>query len=429
MEKKILIVGTQPYNKNIQSRAFESYFHNFKKENLRQIFSSRNIPPKGHCESLYQITDERLIKKRFNRKINVGKFFNYADLSESPIILNTALSKVSKTKGPFQKLIRKLVWKKKYWLTDSLEKWIDEFKPEVIFIAWSNDFFILEIAEYFSKKLSIPIISCIGDDYILNDHFSLSPFYHIYRRKYIKLAKRLITTKGNSCIYVDDKIRDAYNSYFNVNGKTVHIASEKQYQEFQKPKSIKRMSYFGNLAYSRYKTLFVLAETLQKLGLDYQIDVYSNQPSKKISRLFSKLSNIHFNGTIPYSMIDSKVALTDILLIVESLDDKKSIADVRYSLSTKVADSLSYGKIVLGIGDKETGAMDYLIRNNCALVATSKKELEDILVHLKDEKIELSSIMSRAQKVFNEDFSLNNSCAIFEEQIDKLVEGKVNGNE
>lgn len=429
MEKKILIVGTQPYNKNIQSRAFESYFHNYKKESLRQIFSSRNIPPRGHCESLYQITDERLIKRRFNKKINVGKIFNCNDLQDAPVILNSALSKASNVKGPLQRLIRKLVWKKKYWLTDPLEKWVDEFKPDIIFIAWSNDFFILEIAEYFSKKLSIPVISCIGDDYILNKRFSLSPFYHIYNHKYRKLAGRILTNKSNGCIYVDDKIKDAYNSHFNIDGSTVHIASEKPYKSFIKTAPVKKFSYFGNLAYCRYKSLYAAAEISKKLNLGFDFDVYSNQPSKKVTRLFAKLTNIHFKGTIPYSEIDNRVSQSDVVLIVESLDDKNSINDVKYSLSTKVADSLSYGKIVLGIGNKETGAMNYLIRNNCALVATSKKELEDILVHLKDDNLELSSIMSRAQKVFNEDFSLNNSCALFEREIDKIVEEKVKRNE
>lgn len=38
MHPKLLIVGTVPYNRQLSSRAFESYFKNWEKENLAQIF-------------------------------------------------------------------------------------------------------------------------------------------------------------------------------------------------------------------------------------------------------------------------------------------------------------------------------------------------------------------------------------------------------
>lgn len=35
---RVIIVGTIPYNKNTSSRAFDAYFHNWEKKNMRQIF-------------------------------------------------------------------------------------------------------------------------------------------------------------------------------------------------------------------------------------------------------------------------------------------------------------------------------------------------------------------------------------------------------
>ena len=77
---RVLIVGTIPYNKNTSSRAFDAYFHNWEKENLRQIFSNTKKPVKGHCSSLYQITDQRLLKRRFGRVKEVGVIFNDEEL-------------------------------------------------------------------------------------------------------------------------------------------------------------------------------------------------------------------------------------------------------------------------------------------------------------------------------------------------------------
>ena len=62
--KRVLIVGTVPYNEMSTSRAFDSYFRFWEKENLAQIFSNAKAPVKGHCGTLFQITDERMLKSR-----------------------------------------------------------------------------------------------------------------------------------------------------------------------------------------------------------------------------------------------------------------------------------------------------------------------------------------------------------------------------
>ena len=43
---RVIIVGTIPYNKNTSSRAFDAYFHNWEKKNMRQIFSNTKTPVK-----------------------------------------------------------------------------------------------------------------------------------------------------------------------------------------------------------------------------------------------------------------------------------------------------------------------------------------------------------------------------------------------
>ena len=115
-QPKILIVGTQPYNKVVQSRAFDSYFKQFDHANLMQIFSDARTPCKGHCETLIQITDKRLFKRRFNKKIKVSKVFRREEL---PDYWNEEQSVnrdyKPKKKGPIFRFIRKWIWNKKYF--------------------------------------------------------------------------------------------------------------------------------------------------------------------------------------------------------------------------------------------------------------------------------------------------------------------------
>ena len=79
---RLLIVGTVPYDKQSTSRAFDAYFHFWEKENLAQVFSNPQEPLKGHCGTLFQITDQRMLKRWINPKQKTGRVFHYEELSE-----------------------------------------------------------------------------------------------------------------------------------------------------------------------------------------------------------------------------------------------------------------------------------------------------------------------------------------------------------
>ena len=68
MHPRVLIVGTVPYNTKSTSRAFDAYFHYWEKENIAQIFSNTKKPCKGHCETLFQITDHRVLQRWMGKK-------------------------------------------------------------------------------------------------------------------------------------------------------------------------------------------------------------------------------------------------------------------------------------------------------------------------------------------------------------------------
>ena len=147
------------------------------------------------------------------------------------------------------------MWRKSYWNTSQLNEWLDDFRPECIFLSFSNDFFLLEIALYVARKYNISICSSTGDDYYFNTHFSLNPFWYIYHGLYRRLNREVFRHPG-SAIYISDKIRDKYNEAFGLNGETVYLISEIKRREFRpiNTKSIK-VSYFGNIGMGRNQSL------------------------------------------------------------------------------------------------------------------------------------------------------------------------------
>ena len=80
MHSRVLIVGTVPYNTKSTSRAFDAYFHYWEKNNIAQIFSNTKKPCKGHCETLFQITDQRILKRWLGKRIDTGLIFQYEEL-------------------------------------------------------------------------------------------------------------------------------------------------------------------------------------------------------------------------------------------------------------------------------------------------------------------------------------------------------------
>ena len=431
---RVLIVGTVPYNKRSTSRAFEAYYHNWEKENLAQVFSNTRTPCKGHCGKLFQITDHRLLKRRFNKKTDTGKIFGYEDLPEEWVdndleIKSDSVKKMYKIGArhtPFTHLIRKAIWKKKFWCTEKFNKWLDEFNPECVFLSFSDDFFIPEIALYVAKRFNIPIVSSIGDDYYFNEHFSFSPFYLLYKKSYKRLIRKVLAYKG-SAIYISDKIRDKYNSEFGLNGETVYLTSEIKRKEFEPVnKDNPVITYFGNIRMGRNISLNEIGYALGGINRDYRLEVYSGENDEKYYKIFDKNSFIKYCGAVPYSEVVKRMSESDITVIVEGFKNR-DIAQSRYSLSTKAADALASGVAILTYGSEECGIVEYMKSTGASVVCTENNKLRDgILLLINDKELQKRQY-DNAVKMTEEHHNIIVSCKVFEKVVKEAIEkGKVN---
>lgn len=430
MNKKILIVGTVPYNEKSTSRAFASYFSGMPRENLAQIFSNTKKPVKGHCNTLYQITDQRMLQRRFNRKIMTGKVFHYDELetawkdNDLEVNSNTVakMYSIGKNKYSLVYLIRKCIWKKKYWCTPELDQWLEDFKPDCVFLSFSDDFFIPQIALYVSKKFDVPIISSIGDDYYFNYNRTISPLYHIYKLSYRALIRRVFAHPG-SAIYIGDKIRDKYNSEFALNGKTVYLTSSIERRKY-KPINRKapKISYFGNIRLGRNESLLDIANALGKINPSYKLDVYSNEDDSAYYQMFIDHSNVEYHGSIPYAEVQKKTAESDVLIVVEGFK-KKDVDITRYSLSTKVADSLSSGAAVFAYGSRDCGTIEYAESIGCIVTCVDKNELEESLRSLIFDTARQKENYEKSADVVAKNHRLEKSVEIFESVVKDVCGG------
>lgn len=417
--KRVLIVGTVPYNRRSASRAFAAYFTGYPKDCLAQIFSNPKTPAKGHCQQLFQITDQRLLLRRFNKTVDTGVIFHDAQLppewsDTTPEVANSLfawLYRLGNRKSPTNHLLRGLLWRKRDWCTEKLNSWMDAFRPESVFLAFSDDFFIPEIGLYAAKRYNIPIVSCIGDDYYFNDRFSLSPMYHLYRRRYKKLIRQVFA-HGGSAIYISDKIRDLYNREFGLKGQTVFLTSEVQRREFLKLSESPGFSYFGNIGLGRYRSLVEVAQAMQACCPKAVLEIYSNERLPEAEKLFATCPNIRFRGSVSYQQVQQKMEKTDVFLIVEGFR-KADINATRYSLSTKAADGLASGARLFVYGPEQAGVITYMAQTGAATVCTDKEQLQACIASLFDDTLQ-KQCYENGKEITQKNHTLERSTAVFQ---------------
>ncbi|MBR4761473.1 MAG: glycosyltransferase family 4 protein [Clostridia bacterium] len=429
-EKRILIVGTVPYNPNSQSRLYESFFSGFDRRNLAQVFSNTKTPIKGHCERLYQITDQRMLKRRFKKGVSTGKRFVYDELPEKWADNKAEVSggvfkslyKLSGKKSALTHLIRAFVWRKRYWCTADFEKWLDEFNPECVFLSFSDDFFIGNIALYIADRFNIPIVAFSGDDYYFNAHFSLSPFYLIYKSLYRRHVQKIFSR----CKYASlssDFIKDKYAEYFGINTMATYLSSSVKRREFKEiNKGNPLITYCGNIRIGRNLSLIDVANALKKVNPEYKLHIYSNEDDEKYYKPFEAVDNIIFHGVVPYSEVQRIIADTDIFVVVEGFR-KKDIDVARYSISTKISDALASGDAVLAYGPYECTAIKYMEASGAAVVCMSNCDLPEKIRLLTDDTVLQRTMYDKAIEIFGNNHDSQKNVERFKEFV-KLACGE-----
>ena len=131
-----------------------------------------------------------------------------------------------------------------------------------------------------------------------------------------------------------------------------------------------------------------------------------------------------YGGTIPYQLVQEKMAKSDITVIVEGFKDE-DIDCSRYSLSTKAADALASGATILTYGSPECGIIEYMQSTGASFVCTEKALLVDTIIQM-FERTDLQREYYDQQIVMTrEHHNIEASCATVERIIKKtIVHGK-----
>ena len=427
MHPKILIIATTPYSTSDSSRTLDAYFHYWERDRVVQIFSRNWIPNKGHCGEMYQITDASLLKKWLHKPVEVGKIYTYDEMrnEDGNEVMEDSSAvglsyKIGSKHSPSVEILRGLLWRKKFWCTPKLVKWLDDFKPECIVYNFSNHLFTQQIALFAANRYRIPIVAIIGDNYYFNESKSKSPAYRSFRNKFKKLTEKVLSS-SSSAVYCSEKIKNLYNSYFHIHGDTVYFNSSLKRREFRpidtkKPKVV----YFGSIRLGRNLALRDIANALSKIDPNYCLEVYSNENDEKICGVLKSASNVIYGGSIPYSQVEKKIAECDVFVIAEGFRDE-DLNMTEYSLSTKASDGLASGAAILTYGPEDAGVVGYMKETGASMVCTDPKYLEEsIKMLISDEGVQ-KKFYQKAIEVTQTHHTIESSTSTFEKVVKRAV--------
>ena len=139
-----------------------------------------------------------------------------------------------------------------------------------------------------------------------------------------------------------------------------------------------KITYCGNIRLGRDRSLIDVARALKRYDPSYRLTVYSNESDPGYIKRMKAESGVDYRGSVPYSKVKSEIEASDVVVIVEGFA-AKDVRTVRYSVSTKVADSVASGCFILTYGSGECGAVEQMKRLDCGAVCNSEKELDEAL--------------------------------------------------
>lgn len=381
---KTLIISHNPISpNNNMGKTLLSLFDAFNENDLCQLYIYPAAPSIKKCGSYFQITDKMVLDsilkfKACGRVVSVDS--KNQQLFDKSQFEDKAFTN-KKNKREIKLIFRSLIWRLGFWYNKSLTDWIKTQKPDVIFATGGVSSFFYPLVIKISNKFNLPIVTYVCDDFFFSEKKKdiISKIYYNILKKNI----RKLILKSSTIVSICDPLSIRYKEFFDVNTVTVYtgvnIRDNVDINEHNKAKNI---SYFGNLFIGRNTALSEIGKALDEINearkTDFKLNIYTNTNDTGIKGVFDGIKSVSVSGFVDADRVAELMNDSILLLHIEGFADE-DIERVRYSMSTKIPESLNSGVCLFAYGPIDDASIEYLHNNNCAIVAETKEVLKSRL--------------------------------------------------
>lgn len=358
-------------------------FSSFSREELCQLYIYPSVPDLDRCVSYYRITDKQIIKSLGFFKVHGGTV--KPDAASHTVFEDPGDERIYRRVTKIRSLLillRDLAWKYSKWFNNDLKNWIREQKPTCIFAAPGSQTFLYYMALKISGTFNIPIVTYICDEFYFRN--SGRKIIDRIQLKRVQKAMQRLLAKTKHVVTICDEAERLYSSTFHVPATTIMTGASFQTKPAPEIKQVKSLTYMGGIRGNRNIFLADIGRTIDSInkstGSGYSLDIYSPEKDGSILSAFSGIDSIKFHGFVSGDDYKNIFFDSDIFIHVESF--YRSDTDrTKHSISTKIADTLSSGIPLFAYGPREIASINYLIKNDCAIVAASPDVLAEQISH------------------------------------------------
>ena len=363
-------------------KTLSAFFRHWNKENLAQLYLTTDIPDFSVCNRFFQITDIDILKRFFLNKRIQGRHVAELNLHKienvkKKVTINPILRLIRNNISPLFRLSRDWLWNIAGCKTDAMMKFVDEFKPQVVFFQSSSGVFAYSIVKWICLNRNIPLIMQTTDDYV-SGKFTMDPFFWIQYMR-VKHAYKWAVSYSDCIVAIGDKMAAEYRLRFGGNYfVAMNSVADVQFSQYTGQNEITRFLYAGNLGLNRWKMLVLIAECLKELkieeGLSGELAIYSLiKPDAKELMLLNNPPFSSYNGSLNTEQLNRKKTSSDILVHVEAFD-KTNRHITRLSISTKIPEYLAAGRCIFAVGPADVASMQYIDEHNLGIAVMSDRK-------------------------------------------------------
>lgn len=409
---KTLIICHNPISSdNNMGKTLLSLFDAFSKEDLCQLYIYPAIPNVKKCSSYFQISDKMVLDNILKLK-NCGREVYPNEEKVQSFERNQFEEKAftnKKNRREIKLIFRSLIWRFGRWYNKSLRNWIEKEKPDVIFAVGGVSSFFYPLVIKISKRYNLPIVTYVCDDFYFSKKKKdiISKIYYSILKRNI----RKMILKSSNIVSICDLLSKKYNEFFDKNALTIYTGTQLEDNVIiEKKTKSTNISYFGNLFIGRNIALSEIGKTLDKINkernTDFKLNIYTNTNDKGVKTVFEGIESVCINSFVSPEKVVRLMKDSFLLIHVEGFA-KEDVERVRYSMSTKIPESLNSGVCLFAYGPLEDVSIQYLSENNCAIVAEAKDLLKTRLeTALFNDKIR-NDCMSKAMEVVRQNHDKN----------------------
>ncbi|MBA2954880.1 glycosyltransferase [Nocardioides sp. MAH-18] len=390
---RVLVVSHNPFS-DLQSngKTLTAFFDGWDPDRLAQLFFTMDAPAFSVCRRFYRVTDVDMLRRLLRRPSSQGPVTADAVARTDAVRADLHRGRLFRMvrwmfqrRWPSALVLRSWVWSDR-WATADLDRWLDEFDPEVVLFQSSNCTFAFDVVATICDRRGIPLILETTDDYVTRTS-SRDPLGGLYHRQ-ISRAYQAAVDRSHVVIAIGQKMAREYAARF---GGRYEIAmnSVDALENVDAPGSTASpvvLHYAGNLGLNRWRVLAELGHALDRLhaldGIDAQLEVWSLvEPEAGELEQLTSSARVRFCGSASSEQLADRRREATALVHVESFD-RHNREITRLSISTKVPEYLASNRPVLAIGPSDVASIEYLTEHQAAEVVTTAS-VEDLVAALR----------------------------------------------